>query len=73
MTKEEAENLKPGDVIYCCNRDRVLISFSIRGIYLEWEQKGSSSPHSYRFEDIKIISKKDAIINNAIINNYEIY
>lgn len=73
MTKEEAENLKPGDVIYCCNRHRVLISFSIRDRHLEWKQEGSSNPHSYPFKDIKIISKKDAIINNAIINNYEIY
>ena len=68
MTKEEAENLKPGDVIYCCNQTRVLISSYIRNNNLGWRQEGSPNSHSYYIKGIKIISKKD-----AIINNYEIY
>jgi hypothetical protein len=69
MTKEEAEQLRPGDIISCCHdSNRELIECCVKGNSLHWHQKGSGSGHEYPYRDITLVKRGE-----RVINNYQIY
>lgn len=70
MTKEEAETLRPGDVISCaCNSKRVLTKVSVYDCTLFWNQEGAgTTEHSYPIDKIDIVKRA-----NQIIDTYDIY
>ena len=71
MTKEEAETLKPGDIISCAgNGYRTLTKVWIEDPDLCWNQKGNgNTKHQYELVNIDIVSRYEP----PVINNYQIY
>ena len=70
MTKEEALELKPGDVItgpWTGANERTITSCEVRVETLYWKEKNSGLTHSWNISDIHL--KKKASLDM----NYEIY
>jgi len=70
MTLEEAESLKPDDIISCAGYSmRIIASCNVSVKDLNWKEKGCNIPRSWAYENIRLVSKAEPII----INNYSIY
>lgn len=67
MTREEAENLKPGDIIhgdFDNGEYYTIYSSKIDGNKLEWIIKEGGTKHRWEYINIKIFLKPESIINN---------
>jgi hypothetical protein len=71
MTKEQAEQLKPGDIISCAgNGNRELTKCWVHRDMLHWHQMGNGeTEHQYEYSRITLVKRAEPIV----INNYQIY
>ena len=71
MTLEEAQSLKPGDVISGAgNRYRVLTKVWLRNDCIQWWEKDTRElNHTYEYDSMDIVSQAEPLINNS----YPIY